>query len=40
MSSDVDTLALPAALEQAQAAAQQQNLPFAGGVAPPWSLRR
>lgn len=40
MSSDADTLALPAALEQAQAAAEQQNLPFAGGVAPPvaWQL--
>ena len=40
MSSDVDTLALPAALEQAQSAAEQQNLPYAGGVAPPiaWQL--
>ena len=40
MSSDVETLALPAALEQAQAAAEQQNLPFAGGVAPTiaWQL--
>ena len=40
MSSDVETLALPQALEQAQAEAQQQRLPYAGGVAPPvaWQL--
>ena len=40
MSSDVEILALPAALEEAQAAAEQQNLPYAGGVAPPiaWQL--
>ena len=42
MSSDVETLALPAALERAQALAEQQNLPFAGGVPPPvaWALIR
>ena len=42
MSSDADTLALPAALEHAQAAAEQQNLPYAGGVAPTvaWDLVR
>jgi len=40
MSADIDTLALPEALEQAQAQARQQNLPYAGGVAPPvaWQL--
>ena len=40
MSSDVETLALPAALEQAQAAAEQHNLAYGGGVAPPvaWQL--
>ncbi|MDB5825785.1 MAG: Rhodanese domain protein [Variovorax sp.] len=40
MSSDADTLALPAALEQAQATAEQQNLPYAGGVVPTvaWDL--
>ena len=40
MSSDVETLALPQALEQAQAEAQQRHLTYAGGVAPPvaWQL--
>jgi len=40
MSLDADTLALPPALEQAQAEAAEQNLPFAGGVTPPvaWQL--
>ncbi len=40
MSSDVETVALPPALEQAQAAAAQQNLSYAGGVSPPaaWQL--
>jgi rhodanese-related sulfurtransferase len=40
MSFDVDTLALPEALERARTVAQQHDLPYAGGVAPPvaWSL--
>ncbi|MGF6528876.1 rhodanese-like domain-containing protein [Variovorax sp. PvP013] len=40
MSSDVETLALPEALERARLAAEQQNLSFAGGVTPPvaWAL--
>lgn len=40
MSSDADTLTLPQALEQARAEAEQQGLPYAGGVAPPvaWQL--
>ena len=40
MSSDLETLALPAALEQAQAAAEPHKLAYAGGVAPPvaWQL--
>lgn len=40
MSSEVEILALPPALEQAQAVAAQQNLAYAGGVAPPlaWEL--
>jgi len=40
MSSEIDTLALPAVLEQAQAEAVRQNLPYAGGVPPAvaWKL--
>jgi rhodanese-related sulfurtransferase len=40
MSFDVDTLALPEVLERARTVAQQHDLPYAGGVAPPvaWSL--
>ena len=40
MSSDFEILALPRALEQAHAVAAQQNLSYAGGVAPPvaWQL--
>lgn len=40
MSSDVEILALPEALERAQAAARERDLPFAGGVTPPvaWTL--
>ncbi len=40
MSSEVETLALPEALERARAAAEQQNLPYAGGVPPAvaWQL--
>lgn len=42
MSSDVETLALPEALERARAAARERDLPFAGGVPPPvaWALIR
>jgi rhodanese-related sulfurtransferase len=38
--SDANTLALPAALVQARIAAEQQNLPYAGGVTPAvaWQL--
>ena len=40
MSSELETLALPEALEQAQAQAQERNLPYAGGVPPTvaWQL--
>ena len=40
MSSEADTLALPEALEQARTQAEQQKLPYAGGVVPPvaWQL--
>ena len=40
MSSEVEEVTLPAALEQAHADAAERNLPYAGGVAPAvaWSL--
>jgi len=40
MSLDFESLALPAALEQAHAVALQQGLAYAGGIAPPlaWEL--
>ncbi|MDM0035268.1 rhodanese-like domain-containing protein [Variovorax sp. J22P271] len=40
MSSEAETLALPEALEQARSQAEQQKLPYAGGVVPPvaWQL--
>ena len=40
MSSEVEEILLPAALEQAHADAAEHNLPYAGGVSPPvaWKL--